>query len=251
MLNQTYVREAGARMGAVARAFLARGRLARLTASALVSLAAVVWLGAFVVVLRIVAEVVLSAATVWCVWLVATVWRGGSPDQGPTFGSLARSRLARVIRDPDDERQADVDDEPKQQAAGLIDIRRSVDALGAELAACREHVHRDLERWNSELGSQIAALREVVDGGAISERKSAPVESITPPQPAWTRDAPELGPDDPDGWGYRAALAEIESDLRQEELDQREQMLADREERLDRRERELSHFVSQAQAQLR
>lgn len=237
-------------MGAAARAFLARGRLARLTASALVSLAAVVWLGAFVIVLRIVAEVVLSAATVWCVWLVAAVWRGGSPDQRPTFGSLARSRLARVIRHPDDERQAEVDDEPKQQASDLIDIRRSVDALGAEFAACREHVHRDLERWNRELGSQIAALREVVDGVAISERTSAPVESITP-QPAWTRDAPELGLDDPDGWGYRAAIAEIESDLRQEELDRREQMLADREERLDRRERELSLFVSQAQAQLR
>jgi hypothetical protein len=251
MLNQTDVREAGVRMGAAARAFLARGRLARLSASALVTLAAVVWLGAFVVVLRVVAVVVLSAATVWCVWLVVSVWRGGSPDQRSTLGSLARSRLARVIRGADDEPRTDVDGEPRPQAADLIDIRRSVDALGAEFAACREHVHRDLERWQRELGSQIAALRDVVDGVPIAERTTAPEESITPPQPAWKRDVPELGPEDPDGWGYRAALAEIESDLRQEELDQREQMLADREERLDRRERELSLFVSQAQAQLR
>ena len=201
----------------------------------MVALAAVVWLGAFVVLLRVLALLVLLAATTWCVWLVRAVWRQESPDRPRTLGSLARTTLAHV-RGPSTPQPPIVD------GGDLIDIRRSVDALSAEFATCKAHFHHDLERWQRELDSQTTALREAVDRVALFDQDD--FRSVGPrSEPIRTGDSAELDVD--------AALAEIEADLRLEKLDEREQMLADREERLARRERELSLFVSQAQAQLR
>jgi hypothetical protein len=255
-----------------ARAFLARGWYARVAACALVSLAAVVWLGALVVLLRIVSVLVLSAAIVCCLWLVGAVWRQRSPDRNRKPGSLARSMWARiggqfVQQASSAAKQCDTEGtegiaQTGSTAVDLVDIRRSIEALSAEFAGCNGCLHRDLDRWQLEIGSQITALREIVDRVTRFEhdgvrtitlpsgRLSTPGPAVSPPHATPPGSASELDINTSARAEYRAALAEIEADIRLEKLDEREHILADREERLNRRERELSAFVSQTQAQL-
>lgn len=210
--------------------FLARGWAARLAACAVVSAAAVVWLGAFVVLLRVVSAIAFVAAVAWLVWLVGRVWR---PRPAARQGTRFRIRFsAPSVGEPDDvDRPERAEARAAEWEAGLAAVRSAVAALNVDLVAWQERLIHEVERCQRELAAQIDALPELVGHAA-------------PPE------APELravASSEPD---IEAVLHEIETDLRLDKIEERERLLAEREERLDRRERDLAAFVNETQARI-
>jgi hypothetical protein len=225
--------------------FLARGRAARLVAAALVAGAAVVWLGALVVVLRVASLIAFAAAVAWLAWLVWRVWRQRPFEPGAPRGSVtsfvrARARSLATRETSSGDRPDDtgaVDDARVRAArweAGLADVRHAVAALHTDLLRWQERLVEEVERCQSELASQIDKVHELVGSAA-------------PPEPA--RDTPTriraASASDLD-----AVLNEIEADIRLERVEEREQLLAEREARLDRRERDIAALVAQTQARI-
>jgi hypothetical protein len=241
-----------ARMGAELRRLLAEARLARLAACAVVVLAAVVWLGVAIVVLRVVFVVILLLAAVWCAWLVLAVWRGPewSDASTPAFrrvSARARSVLAAFADGrPSGEEGARNFDEP--QEAAVEAFRRSAEAVTVELLARYERLHTDAATLQRELADQIEIMRGLIDRMAQAELQVSHVAGDGERTSRKTTAVPtdELT-SDPD---LQAALAELDADLRLEKIEEREQLLGEREARLDRRERELAAFAAATQDRL-
>jgi hypothetical protein len=271
---RTRLGSAAAGMRAVVRGFLARGWPARLAACALVSLAAVVWLGALVAVLRAAAVLALSAAMVGCVWLVLAVWRQRPLDVEGRLGSLARLVWARLGspslrrvggRDEPAEQDgmAGFEAQFTQREAVLSAVRSSVDALSAELLGRQERLDREARQLQRELTSQLEALGALIarvehEVSRLTENpdRAAPPTLRTPDRAAPVvpapdpRDVPEPELDAFADLDFDAAVSQLEADLRLEKLDEREQLLDELEESLSRRERELAALVAQTQAML-
>jgi hypothetical protein len=239
-------------MGAELRRLLAEARLARLAACAVVVLAAVVWLGVAIVVLRVVFVVILLLAAVWCAWLVLAVWRG--PEwTGPSTPALRRvSARARSVLGaladgrPSGQEGARNLDEP--QEAAVEAFRRSAEAVTVELLARYERLHTDAATLHRELADQIEVMRGLIDRMAQAEQKVSHVARDGERTPRETTVVPrdELTSDR----DLQAALAELDADLRLEKIEEREQLLGEREARLDRRERELAAFAAATQDRL-
>lgn len=237
-----------ARAREVVAAFLARGWVARLAACALVSFAAVIWLGALVVLLRVLSVIAFVAAVVWLAWLVSRVWRKQPPQWEAHDGSLAtvvraraRRVVARAVSSHDEQKDVEGVEDSQAWEAGLADVHGAVAALNADLVAWQERLIREVERCQHELASRIDALPGLVGRAVPSERTSPPRE-----QPAPAAQPVDTTPD----VDFQAVLDEIEADLRLEKVEERERLLAEREERLDRRERDIAAFVNETQARI-
>jgi hypothetical protein len=264
-----------ARVREAVAAFLARGWTARLAACALVSFAAVVWLGVLVVLLRVLSVIAFVAAVAWFAWLVGRVWRQRPLEWGaqPGWSTLlararARGLAAREVSDRCEPDEVEGGDGSAAWAAaweaGLADVRGSLAALSADLDGWQERLICEVDRCQRELASQIDALHELV-GRAVppaqpaSPRIGSPTKETSPTheQPAATASQavaadgsqePHLGASaEPD---LEAVLCEIEAELRLEKIEEREQLLAEREERLSRREREMVALVTETQARM-
>jgi hypothetical protein len=241
-------------MGAELRRLLAEAKLARLIACSVVVLAAVVWLGVAIVVLRVVFVVILLAIAVWCGWLVLAVWRGPEWSEAATPAvQRVSARVRHVLggavagsRPSEEERAARDLDEPHE--AALAAFRRSAEAVTVELLARYERLHSDAESLQRELADQMEIMRGLIDRMAQAEQKVLHVagDGERPQQVSATVSADEPAAD-PD---LQAAFAELEADLRLEKLEDREQLLDEREARLDRREREIAAFVAATQDRL-
>jgi hypothetical protein len=263
-----------ARVREAVAVFLARGWTARLAACALVSVAAVVWLGVLVVLLRVLSVIAVVAAVAWFAWLVGRVWRQRPLEWEAQRGSstlLARARArvlaAREVSDrgePDEVEGADGSEARAAWEAGLADVRGSVAALSADLDGWQERLIREVDRCQRELALQIDALHELVGRVVPPEQTASPrigsatkETSPTHKQPAATASQavasdgspePHLGASaEPD---LEAVLCEIEAELRLEKIEEREQLLAEREERLSRRERDMVALVTETQARM-
>jgi len=260
---QAHLGGIAARMREAAGAFLARGWAARLAASTVVSVAAIVWLGALVVLLRILSVIAFVAAGAWFVWLVGRVWRPQQLERGAQGGSLtrlvlvrARSLAARELprRVESDENEAT---DAAQWEAGLAEVRSSVAALNADLLGWQERLIQEVERCQRELATQIVALHELVDRAVSSEQAAS--DEPEPPKKEPRRRAPravapQLSPEpeveEPAEPDVESVLLEIEAELRVEKIEEREQRVAELEERLNRRERELAALVNETQAKI-
>jgi hypothetical protein len=255
--------------------FLARGWAARLAACALVSLAAVVLLGALVVLLCVLSVIAFVAAVAWLAWLVGRVWRQRPLEPGAQRGSLtlfararARSLAAREVSGHGESDGLEGLEGCEARAApweaGLADVRGSVAALRADLDGWQERLVHEVDRCRRELASQIDALHEPV-GRAVpleqiaSPRIGSPKKETSPAgkQPATTASravatdaSPEShvgAPAEPD---LEVVLSEIEAELRLEKIEEREQLLAEREERLNRREHDIAALVTETQSRI-
>lgn len=272
-------RRAAAVLQALVRAFLARGRPARLAACLVVALAAVVWIALAAVVLRIVFAAVLLFLVIWCGWLIVGVWagretdhtEGGAPAWRAAF-PVGRWSLTRAAPEPASPRSEHTiaeapgrltheaeelqrrERELTEREAAFAVVRGAVDAVIADLLRGQERLHADAELLQRELAAQTEAMKAVVARLAhadmrqrdtsIAERTNAAVADPNPgdPEPATLDQHSELD--------VRAARLELEADLRIEKIEEQELMLRELEERLRRREHQLANFVAQTQSQL-
>jgi hypothetical protein len=255
-----------ARVREAVAALLARSWTARLAACALVSFAAVVWLGVLVVVLRVLAVIAFVGAVAWFAWLVRRVWRQEPLERGArpkALTLLARARARRLAArevwdrgEPDEvEGLEGSETRPAPWEAALADVRGSVAALSADLDGWQERLIREVDRCQRELASQIDALHELLGRAVAMEQSVAPSPRRKRPAATASRsvvadEPPEShvgAADEPD---LEAVLSDIEAELRLEKIEEREQLLADREERLSRRERDMVALVAETQARL-
>jgi hypothetical protein len=216
-----------------------------------VALAAIVWLGVLIFVLRVLFVVVMAAAGVFCIWLLAAVWWGRVDWREPSVSALrhvwtrARLALAAVPRGPAPTEHGARELEEAEEA--LAALRRSAEVLAADLRA-QERLHADAARLQQELAGQIEAMRGLVgriaqlehEASHLAAERPQPNGNGAPPQPARMAAEPDA----------RALLDELEADLRLEKIEEREQELVERERRLDRREREIAAFVAETQSRL-
>jgi hypothetical protein len=239
------------RLGAGVRRFLAQGRPARLAACVVVALAAVIWLGVAIVVLRFVSVLIVLLAALWCAWLVAATW--WAPVDKAASGSPlrllpARLRLAFRVLAADSPSAQGARGLAEPEQAALAAFRRSADELTGELLRRQGRLNADTERLQRELAGQIETMRALVARIGQFEQQ---VSRLAGERESTSRDSGPLVADDltadPD---LQAAFDELEADLRLEKIEEREQMLGEREKRLDRRERELAAFVADAQNRL-
>ncbi len=268
-----------AALRAAVRRFLARGRLARLTACLMVAVAAVIWVAVASAVLRVVFVAVLLLIVIGCVWLIVGIWVGEQAD-GREFGeSASRAVLGSVRRalaqlnaepaSPEDERvvpRALTDDEElrgrerelAEREAAFAVVRSSVDAVIPDLLRRQERLHADAEELQRKLADQIEAMRAVVARMAKLEQEVAEPRPAAHPvvhDPSASIDAGPAEPD-PSGLDQRSELAlhaarvEVEVDLRLEKIEEQEQELRELEEQLNRRERQLADLVAQTQSQM-
>jgi hypothetical protein len=254
-----------ARVREAVAALLARSWTARLAACALVSFAAVVWLGVLVVLLRVLAVIAFVAAVAWFAWLVGRVWRQQPLERGARARTLtllaharARSLAAREVSghgEPDEvEGPESSETRSAPWEAGLADVRGSLAALSADLDGWQERLIREVDRCQRELASQIDALHELI-GRSVAPQQPAP--SPRRKQPAKTASqavaadgSPESDVDASAEPDLEAVLSEIEAEIRLEKIEEREQLLAEREERISRREREMVALVTETQARM-
>jgi hypothetical protein len=270
------LRRAAAGMRAVVRRFLARGWRARVSACLVVSLAAVVWLGALGAVLRVLIVIALVVAIVCCVWLVAAVWRQPLFIEGAPLDSFSRlvwRHLSRVAygassrgESPSLDGLHGFETKVARWEDALAELRRSVDAMGADLLGRQERLNDEAERLQRELGAHIEAMCALVTRVARFEQNVSRMTAVAEPSttrasqmPEVTRPSSTASAAHPQGakkheadasaeTELEAVLRELEADLRLEKLEEREKMLAELEQSLNRRERELAALVSQTQA---
>jgi hypothetical protein len=225
------------------RAFLARGRPARLAACAVVAFAAVIWIALASVVLRVVFVLVLLLLVAWCAWLIYGIW---TETDAPTWRALlprVRWSYKRAAPEPaplpteDTTAAEDLQRRERELAereAAFAVISDSLNAAIADLLRGQERLHANAERLQRELASQTEAMNALAAKLAHAELRPS------------TSEAPFDSEVD-----LRAAHLELEADLRLEKIEEQEQMLRDREEQLQRREHQLANFVAQTQSRLR
>jgi hypothetical protein len=280
------VRRDAAWLRTAVRRFLARGRLARLTACLVVAFAAVVWVAVASVVLRVLFIAVLVLIVASCVWLMVGIWVGRTEDS-EEYGRSAwrvaarwvRRAIARAEDEPvetavashappahDDEELGRRERELVEREAEFAAARNSVDAAIADLLRREERLHTDAEQLHQKLAEQIEAMRAVVSRMAQLEQEvsssahvgNQPVHprAVDPdhaPRPPLK--SVEEGPE-PTAAGQHseldlhAARLEVEFDLRLEKIEEQEEMLRELEGQLRRREHQLADFVAQTQRQL-
>ncbi len=247
------------------RRFLARGRLARLSACLVVAFAAVVWVAVASLVLRVIFVSVLVLLVTWCVLLIVGVWLGETADTGK-LGRLAWSfalSLRHAVARPEaprmetevvsrglsgeDEELGRRERELAEREAEFASVRSSVDAVVADLLGRQQRLHTDAEQLQDELAGQIEAMRVVV--ARMGQLEQGVAQTVVSAQPRPREPEPTVL-DQPAELNLYAARAELEADLRLEKVEQQEQLLLEREEQLLRREQQLANFVAQAQSQL-
>lgn len=249
---RTRLRTDSARLGAGVRRLLAQGRPVRVAACAAVALAAVVWLGVAIAVLRVVLVVGLVLAALWCAWLVYAVWREPDDWEGPSVPAwrLVWARMQSVLPagPPPAPQSVREPAEPERPALVEWEPRRPAEALTAELVDRLERRHANAERLLHELAGQIETMRALVARIAEVEQDVSRLAADREPPARDRGAAPADDPlADPD---LQAAFQELEADLRLEKIEEREQLLGERERRLERRERELAAFVAETQSRL-
>jgi len=226
------------------RAFLTRGRPARLAACAVVAFAAVIWIALASVVLRVVFVAVLLLLVAWCAWLVFGIW---TETDAPTWRALlpaVRWSHKRAAPEPAplpaEETAAAAEDLERRERklaereAAFAAISNSLNAAIADLLRGQERLHANAERLQRELASQTEAMNALAAKLAHAELRPSTSEASFDPE-----------------LDVRTAHLELEADLRLEKIEEQEQMLRDREEQLRRREHQLANFVAQTQSQLR
>ncbi len=278
------VRKDAAVLRTAVRRFLARGRLARLTACLVVAFAAVVWVAVASVVLRVLFIAVLVLIVISCIWLIVGIWVG-QPEGREEFGRSAwrvvirwvRGAVARPEHEPvrtaivshevthDDEELGRRERELAERESAFTAVRNSVDAAIADLLRREERLHTDAEQLHQKLADQIEAMRAVVARMAqleqeVSSSAHAGNQSVheraVDPDARAARVEPKSVEPEPTALGQhtesdlRAARLEVEFDLRLEKIEEQEEMLRELEEQLRRREHQLADFVAQTQRQL-
>ena len=273
------VRRDAALLRTAVRRFLARGRLARLTACLVVGFAAVVWVAVASVILRVLFIAVLVLIVISCVWLMVGIWVDQSEEREEFVRSAWRVAAHRVRRgvaraedEPvgtavashglarDDEELERRERELVEREAEFAAARNSVDAAIADLLRREERLHTDAEQLHQKLADQIEAMRAVVARMAQLEQEvsssahagnqpvqihavRAQLKSVdAEPEPTEAGQYTELD--------RHAARLEVEFDLRLEKIEEQEEMLRELEEQLRRREHQLADFVAQTQRQL-
>jgi hypothetical protein len=194
-------------------------------------------------------------------------------DEHPRTGEVSRG-LTR-----DEEELGRRERELTEREAAFAVVRSSVDAVVADLLHRQERLHADAEQLHRKLGGQIEAMHAVVarlaeleQGVSLPARGKQPIRERDP-RPADHADLCDLpAPIETETqaidtqpvpfelepaaaaprteFDLQAARAELEADLRLEEIEQREETLRELEEQLSRREHQLADFVAQAQGQL-
>jgi hypothetical protein len=237
------------------RAFLARGRFARLVACVLVALAAVVWIAVASVVLRVASAAVLLLLVVWCGWLIKGVWASWhtdpSEDEAPTWRAVfpaLRWRLPRAAPEHAVAPPAEPEDlqrrerELAEREAAFAAATSSLNAVTADLLRGQERLHAEVAQLQRELESQTQAMQDVVAKLAHASM-ARPTPRAPEPEPAAIfEDSPELE--------LRTARLELEADLRLEKIEEQEEKLRAYEDQLQRREHQLANFVAQTQTAL-
>ncbi len=262
------------------RRFLARGRLARLTACLVVGFAAVVWVAVASVVLRALFIAVLVLIVISCVWLMLGIWVDQSDDH-EEFGRSAwrvatrwaRRAVARAESEPvesavashglthDDKALERRERELVEREAEFAAARDSVDSAIADLLRREERLHTDAEQLHQKLADQIEAMRAVVARMAqleqeVSSSAHAANQPVQLPVARPQLRSVEAAEPEPSAVGehteldLHAARLEVEFDLRLEKIEEQEEMLRELEEQLRRREHQLADFVAQTQRQL-